>query len=786
MQLRFVLGGLILVLLVTAVIVIHRIMPEQLFFDQYSVIIEDREGELLGARIAPDGQWRFPASDYYLSPRYKAAVVTFEDRRFYYHPGIDALAILRALKLNVQQRRVVSGGSTLTMQLVSLARHHKSTNVFDKVWEMVLAVAIDAFYTKEEIFRLYADHAPFGGNTVGYQAALWRYFGKHHKELTWSEAALLAVLPNDPALIHLSRNRSALLNKRNALLESLARRGFFAVDDLSLFKDEPLPGSPHRLPEKAPQLLTSLRKLMPAAGNYIHSSLDGDLQVRVTELLQREGAKLKANEVHNAAILVASVQTGQVLAYAGNIPGTGAIHGEQVDIITAPRSSGSVLKPFLSMWAIQEGMKTRSSLMPDVPINIDGFRPDNFTYDYEGAAPLSRALQKSLNIPFVLLLREYNIARFLTRLRKTGFNTLTFPADHYGLSLIIGGGEVSLWDLCGAYASAARTLNHFNRANSRYFEGDIHDLTIDIEAEKSLSKPEASAGLYDAAAIWQVFDILADNTRPHENEAWEDVGSGEKIAWKTGTSIGFRDAWCVGVNSDYVVGVWIGNADGEGRPGVIGLETAAPLLFNTFRLLPAGHWFDQPFDAMQRSLICKNSGYAPTPYCPMDTVWTVKNISSLPVCTFDQQIHLDVSGRYRVNGDCYDPFGMFSRNYFVLPPTQQYYYEQKHSVYTHLPPWLPACRGNGGSNAISLIYPLNVTKIFLPKNQTSTLNPVVLRAAHTDPKATIYWHLDNTFIGETHGTHALTSLIPEGHHTLTCMDGDGNRVSAVFDVVHSK
>lgn len=765
---------------------IADLIAKPLFIDQYSLIIEDNRGGLLGARIAPDGQWRFPLTDDagLMSPKYKIAVLAYEDSRFYYHPGVDIFSIARAIRANWKAGRVVSGGSTLTMQLVSLIHHHKAGNIFEKLLEMCKAILIDAVYSKDEIFQLFAAHAPFGGNTVGYQAAVWRYFGKHNQDLDWPEAALLAVLPNNPSLIHLGRNRAKLLLKRNQLLAHLASLGFFTSEDLALYCDEPLPDKPNDMPAIAPHLLSSIQKVSGLKNKYFFkTTIDHQLQLKVNELLIRQGERLKSNQVHNAAILVCSPITGEVLAYGGNIPGTGALHGEQVDLIQAERSSGSVLKPFLSMYALQDGLRTIHSLLPDIPISIDGFRPDNFSYEFEGSIPLGIALQKSQNIPFVLLLKEYNNSRFLSHLRRLGISSLRYPADHYGLSLIIGGGEVTLWNICGAYASAARILQNYNTHFSTYNNADLHGLLLtkaaNIEKAKTLKNPTE----LDAAAVWQVFQTLSENNRPNQGDSWGQLVGGRRIAWKTGTSIGFRDAWCIGVSPDFVVGVWIGNADGEGRPGVIGLETAAPLMFEVFDRLSGSTWFSQPYDAMKETEVCANSGYAPSDACPVTKFWTPKNTRQLPVCNYDQWYHLDATGQFRVTSDCYSPSLMKQKTYFVLPPTQQYYFEQRHPAYQRLPPWKPGCSNDNNTAVISLIYPQNVSKIYLPLNQSGQINPIVLRVAHRSPDAVIYWHLDQNFIAETRKDHHLSLVIDPGVHVLTCVDNEGNLVSAKFEVV---
>lgn len=774
------------ILIICAVLstVFYFILPKQLFNPGYSTILEDKNGNLLGARIAPDGQWRFPpegGADT-LSQRYIDAVVLYEDKDFYRHFGVNLRSLARAMWQNVRERKAVSGASTLTMQTISLYRGHKARNVLDKLWEIILAVRLEFRYSKEEIMMLYAAHAPFGGNTVGYGAATWRYFGKHNKDLTWAEAALLAILPNDPALIHPGKNRNRLLQKRNNLLKKMAANHLFEPANLPLYLDEELPDRPFSMPDAAPHLLASMQK---ATGkNYLLSTIDLRLQQRLNDMLENYGLSLKANEVHNAAILVADVMTGETMAYVGNLPGTGSAHGEQVDIIQSSRSTGSVLKPFLAMMAIGEGKLTTKSLLADIPVNIDGFRPDNFTYDFEGAVPLEVALRKSLNIPFVLLLKEYNISRFLQNLRLLGIHRLDKSADHYGLSLIIGGGESSLWELCGAYAGCARILNHYTSNSGRYSSSDIHPLQME-RYDVKYAVNEKTPTVLDAGSIYEIFEVLSKNTRPREFESWQSIAGAGKIAWKTGTSIGFRDAWSIGVNGRYVVGIWIGNADGEGRPGVIGLETAAPLLLKVFDLLPSAPWFIKPFDDLKKIPICKNSGLAPNGSCPVDTLEVPRHADILGICPYDKSVALDKTGHYRVSSECYNPFDMRFENFFMLPPAQQYYFSQKHPLYRRPPEWLQGCDPGSDSrqSVMQFIYPNNVRKLTLPRNASGDINPVTFVVAHKTPDITVYWHLDDRYVGMTRGKHSLSLLLPSGHHTLTVVDESGVSISTSFESV---
>lgn len=757
-------------------------LPQPLFQTPLSRVIEDRQGELLSARIAPDGQWRMPAGED-LPKNYCQALLAFEDRRFYWHQGVDPWSLCRATIQNLRHGRIVSGGSTLTMQVIRLANGQAKRSWYQKLCEMIQATRLDLGASKQQILKYYAANAPFGGNVVGLEAAAWRYFAKSPRQLSWGEAALLAVLPNSPGLLHPGRNRQALLNKRNRLLDRLIRQGKLDAASGELAKAEPLPEQPHPLPQKAAHLL--LRTAASGAPPRLRTSIDGALQTRVEEVAALHHRFLALNEIHNLAAIVADVETGEVLAYLGNSPTT-ANHGQDVDITAAPRSSGSILKPFLYGLALQEGLILPSALLPDFPININGYRPENFNRSFEGAVKAQDALTRSLNVPFVHLLRDFGHARFLRYLQRWGHQTLHLPASHYGLSLILGGGEVTLWDLCGSYASMARTLNHFTRYSSRYLPQAEHGLRFTIAPPKPLpARRDKTPQLLRAGAIWQTIETLKALQRPSSEGNWEAFSSGRTIAWKTGTSFGFRDAWAIGITPKYVVGVWIGNANGEGRPGLIGGTAAAPLLFDLFNLLPATSWFMPPYDDLQQVAVCRNSGWLAGPHCPIDTIWTPRPNQTAPLCRYHPIIHLDASETYQVNSRCALPTTMRPTPWFVLPPLAANYYRQRHPEYRNPPPLRPDCQQTAAqtANPMQLIYPQQATRILVPVELDGRSSEAIFEVAHAQADATIFWHLDERYIGTTSGRHQLALRPNPGTHQLTLVDQDGHRLEQVFAIV---
>lgn len=764
-------------------------LPRQLFDPPYSVVLEDSQGQLLAAKIASDGQWRFPALD---SPpdKYIQALLVFEDRRFYQHPGVDLRALARALRQNIRSGRVVSGGSTISMQVIRLAQQNPPRTIWNKCREVILATRLEWRYTKAEILQLYAGHAPFGGNVIGLDAASWRYFGKSAGLLSWAEASTLAVLPNSPGLIHPGRNREALRQKRDRLLYRLRQKGLLNDLDLELALAEPLPQQPLPLPQLAPHLLQRLAKAyesgtLPAP--RIRTHLQGGLQTALNQKVQQHQEVLRDNLIHNAAVIILHLPTNRVLAYVGNTPGAGAEHGEQVDIITAPRSTGSILKPFLYARAMEAGTILPRQFLSDTPIDFNGYRPENFNKDYQGLISADEALSRSLNIPFVNLLKAYGLERFHRDLRQLGLSTLRQEAGHYGLTLVLGGAEATLEEITMLYAKMGQTLNFFLRHDGRYPAQALPGPVIfgDSPTTQALSREPVDLG---AGAAWWTLSAMQEVKRPDSEGDWEVFRAQENIAWKTGTSFGFRDAWAIGVSKEYAVGVWVGNADGEGRPGLVGVRAAAPLMFDVFRLLPQSEYgsntaFEIPYDDMLELPTCAVTGMLANLHCPVDTIWAPKGIRSYAQCTYHQRVQLDAGGQWRVNTDCASPFAMQQRTYLVLPALQSYYYRRFHPEYELLPPWSPECRLAAGRVPMELIYPRDSYRIYVPRDLNGDLSRTVFEVAHDRSDATLFWHLDERFVGETQQFHSLELNPTQGPHQLVIVDDQGYRLEKRFEII---
>jgi penicillin-binding protein 1C len=765
--------------LLAAAFAFKHALPEPLFGAPLSPVLFAADGELLGARLASDRQWRFPARSE-LPPRFVEALIHFEDRRFHRHRGVDPQAIGRALRSSLAAGRVVSGASTLSMQVIKLASGPRPRNVGSKLREALLALRLELSYSKPEILALYAQHAPFGGNIVGVETAAWRYFGRPAEALSWAEAATLAVLPNSPALIHPGRGRVQLRAKRDRLLQSLHAAGRLSDLDLRLALAEPLPGAPQPLPRDAPHLLDSLLAgrlagVERAAGPAFHSTLDAELQRALAAIMQREMRELAAAGVHNGAALVIDNRDFSVRAYLGNSRHQQLdARGHAIDLLQRPRSSGSVLKPLLYALMLQDGQILPDTLVADLPTRIAGYAPENFDRSYRGAVPASQALALSLNIPAVRLLRDYGLARFHAELQQMGLASLVHGPEHYGLTLILGGADSSPWQVAQLYANLAAIAQHGGAA-PQYRQPQV------LQAQ-----PAASIALadYGAGAAWLTLQALAEVNRPGVDAHWRNFSSSRPVAWKTGTSYGLRDAWAVGSTPHYTVAVWAGNASGEGVAGLSGTQTAAPLLFAILDRLPASGWFAEPLHGLKRIETCAADGFLRRNDCPSRAQWAPLSSHFDRASPYHRRLQLDPASGARVHAGCQSLAAMQAVSWFVLPPAIEHFHRRHRPDYRPLPPWRPDCAATADDEpAIALLFPAEGGRLYIPAELDGERSRLVFEAVHRERDAELHWHLDDRFLGSTRDFHQLEVLASAGQHRLTLVDQQGQRLSRQFTVL---
>jgi penicillin-binding protein 1C len=759
-------------------LVYYFCLPSQLFKDPTATVITSNGNHLLGAQIAEDGQWRFPETDT-VPEKFKTCLLLFEDEYFYKHPGFNPISIFKALKENLSSGSVKRGGSTLTQQVIRLSRKGQRRTYLEKLIELILATRLEFRHSKDEILKLYSSHAPFGGNVVGIDAAAWRYFNREASNLSWAESATLAVLPNAPSLIYPGKNQQRLLDKRNRLLKKLFDNGTIDKLTYELSISEALPQKPYPLPQIAPHLLQKVAK--QHKGERLKTTIDLALQSQANHIVKQHYNRLKQNEIYNISVLVLDVNTRKVLTYIGNSP-TDNAHQKSVDIIDKPRSTGSILKPFLYAAMLDAGDLLPKTLVADVPTQFGSYQPENYDKSYDGAIHANEALSRSLNVPAVRMLQDFGLDRFYHYLKQLKLKDLRYTANHYGLSLVLGGAESNLWDLCKSYAAMASTLNHFSDNSSTYYTNEFVEPVYDFESNLNFGKLVSDKSVFDAASIYLTFESMKQVNRPESDESWEFYDSSQEIAWKTGTSFGFRDAWAIGTTKDYVVGVWVGNADGEGRPGLVGVQTAAPILFDIFDLLPKSEWFTKPYDEMIEVSICKSSGYQASTVCDdIEKQFIQKSGQKTAPCPFHKLVHLDASERFQVNSSCESVSKLKTVSWFVLPPLQEYYFKTKNPFYKPLPPYRSDCIETLDIR-MEFIYPNQQNTIFLPKDFDGNTNDLVLKVAHSKPELTLYWYIDDTFVGKTKDIHDMAVLPQQGEHRITVVDELGNEIKHTITV----
>ena len=764
--------ALVPLLFILGLLVVAKLLPLTAPFvtTDYSLTLLDRNGELLGARIAKDEQWRFK-EEQALNKKFATALITFEDKRFYSHSGVDLLALMRALYIDIKQQKIVSGGSTLTMQLARVISGNKRRTIHQKLKEIWLAIRIEQHYSKQEIIKMYADHAPFGGNTVGISAASWRYFNRSATQLSWAEASLLAVLPNSPSLIHLARSRDQLKNKRNKLLQHLFRLKLISKIDLKLALIEPLPIKPKPMPSIAPLFMQTLAKQYRDK-NVLHSTLDKDIQIQIRNVAKLHIQRLANEGIHNLAIVVIDNKSMQIKAYIGNQSyQQNARYANQLDIVDRPRSTGSTLKPLLFASAIDAGQITPKMLIRDTPSYYNGYIPTNYDGSYHGAVTAETALIKSLNVPTVSVLYTYGYRRFYEDLKAYGMTTLFRHADDYGLTLILGGAETTLSDLTMIYANMSAIAQDIHQGKF------IKSKMLTTEENSIIGPSPISEG-----AAFITLETIKKLRRPEIQGLLSNLIKQRKVGWKTGTSYALRDAWAIGTTPEYTVGVWAGNATGEGVARLSGTKSAAPVLFSVFNQLGKTTWFTKSEMAVKQIKVCDDDGYLATKKCNSINI-------DMPRDTFLQKtspnrmlVQINKDSKKRVHSGCEKALNMEQTYYFVLPPSQAFYYKKNHSDYKQLPAYTEKCK-QGSKELIEIDYPVAGHSIYLPQDLDGNFSMITLKASSQQSSTNLYWHLDNKFIGSTHYIHQKTLFIKPGKHTLLVMDPQGNSVKRYFKVL---
>lgn len=725
----------------------------------WSRVVQDRNGEILQAFLSADDKWRLAADLHEVTGDWVRAMIAKEDRFFYRHPGVNPLAVARAAFNNAVRGYRTSGASTITMQTVKLLEPRPRT-LTSKAVEAVRALQLEWRYSKREILQLYVNLLPYGGNIEGVKSASLLYFGKMPQQLSLDEIALLTVIPNDPERYKFGADQAAAKRRRDQVLRQFARRGVFPADVVGNALLSETPGRRRALPVRAPHFSRLMRHARGPAN--LRTSLDLNMQVAAEGIVESHMHQMRRLDVHNAAVLVIDNLDGSVLAWVGSQDFSDMEHAGQVDGVLAVRSPGSTLKPLIYALAFEKGLLTPGSVLLDLPVNFQGYQPENYDETFRGKVTAGDALAQSLNVPAVKTLHEVGVSDMVSLLSGADFGWIARNKSNLGLSLALGGCGASLQELTGIYAMLAR-------------QGIWKPL------RKTVTGGHYGADtLLSAGACYFVHESLRTIERPDlpgEDRAIRDRAG---LVWKTGTSYGRRDAWAIGYNSGYSVGVWVGNFNGKGVPELSGAEAATPLLLRIFGSLPpVQSGYSLPKDASTR-FVCAETGLPPGPFCENQVPdLFLPGLSPGTPCDHLVPVWTDSTARY-----AYCPFCMEERPvqrafYPNLPGELVSWYEKNALEYREIPPHFPDCVHFFASDRPVIVHPIEGATYY-PDPQGG--DEIILRATAASDVRGVYWYYGDRMIGYAKKDDPFFYPVPVGPATVTCVDDKGRRASVSFTV----
>jgi penicillin-binding protein 1C len=769
--LRWVLGGVLVV--IALLWLADRLWPLPLPKDDLARVVLAEDGTPLWRFADANGVWRYPVQTREVSPYYLDALLTYEDRWFYQHPGVNPLALVRATWQNLAGERVVSGGSTLSMQVARLLDPHSRT-FHGKLRQLWRTAQLEWHLSKAEILNLYLNRAPFGGTLQGVAAASWAYLGKSPAQLTHAEAALLAVLPQAPSRLRPDRHPQRAQQARDKVLRRLAEFKVWPQAAVDEALEEPLLLAPRLEPSLAPLLARRLNR--PDSPPLIRTTLDATLQRRLEDLLL--GWRARLPEHTSAAILVVEEESMAVRAYLGSVDINDAKRFGHVDMVNALRSPGSTLKPFLYGMALDDGLIHSESLLQDVPRRYGDYRPGNFSMGFTGAVPASTALSSSLNLPAVQLLEAYGPKRFAAQMRIGGV-PLALPAlAEPNLALILGGAGSRLEDLVSGYSAFAR---------------DGKSATLRFQPDDTLrERPLLSPG-----AAWIVRRILSGQARPDRDPRAELVQR-PVLAWKTGTSYGFRDAWAIGVGPRYLIGIWIGRPDGTPVPGQFGLASAAPLMLQVHDVLTnrdSQRGISAPVKAVPANVgvaaICWPLGQPMSrtdPNCRRQRfAWTLDNTTPPTLQALDQPLSVGLMESVWVNAkglrvDAHCP-GAVARNIALWPAPLEPWLPRAERREARIPAADPDCPppALAASSPLSIVGVREGDQLRLPAGSQQALQ---LKLSALGGSGRRWWFLNGAPLGDSANQDSVNASFERlGRYQLSVLDEAGQTARLEFSVV---
>ncbi len=736
-------------------------LPHDRLFPKSSTLVLDNQGELLRAFLAPDDMWRLRVRRDEIASALVDAVLAYEDRHFFHHPGVNPAALVRAAIANLRAGNVVQGGSTITMQVARMIEPKERT-VMSKLIEIFRALQLELHYSKDEILTLYFNHAPYGGNIVGVGAASWAYFGKAPEQLSRGEAALLAAIPNSPNRHRPDVNPQGARRARDRVLKLQQDSGNLTAAELLAAESENIPERRRELPFGTPHLAEYLRRIYPDR-ERLATTIDRDVQGLAETALLQHVTGLKGRDINNGAVVIIDNRSHQLLALAGSHDFFDSTAFGQVNGALSPRSPGSALKPFVYALALGRGVISPRTLLNDVPVEFGGYRPVNYDESYSGVVSAEEALIRSLNVPAINLAATVGGEEFFRLLKSGGVSTLNKPWAQYGLPIVLGGCEVTLLELTNLYAALA-------------------DTGVFTPCRALLDQPGVPGrALFAPEATYIVTEILAELRRPELPSVWDAAVNIPKVAWKTGTSLGKRDAWSIGYNRNYTVGVWIGNFDGRGSPGLVGAEVAAPLLFTIFESLNTGaqvEWFARPGRVSARQ-VCAVSGMPPTALCvATEQELFIEGISPNRPCDIHEQILVDARSGVRLCNHCRASHEIEERLIARWPADIATWLARHGHAIDKIPAHNPQCPTVAEGTGPVIVSPAADAEFKIRSEVAREYQKLLLDASVANETRTIYWFQNRKLIFSGDPASRVFLTPTPGRHELICMD-DAGRSSQV-------
>lgn len=728
----------------------------------YSNIIIASDSTVIHAFLSKDEKWRMKTELSEITPLLRKAIIFKEDKYFYYHPGINIIAIFRALFNNTIQNKRTSGASTITMQVARLLQP-KERSYLNKLIEIFRAFQLEWKYSKDEILQMYLNLAPYGGNIEGVKAASLLYFEKGTKHLSLAELTALSVIPNRPNSMIIGKNNDSIVKMRNKWLKRFEKAGLFPKQDIDDALHEPLKAKRHDAPKMAAHFSLRMKSTYGYKAN-LYTHLDIKKQLKIEHLVKNYIKRLYNRNIKNSAVLIIDNQNNSVVSYVGSADFFNEEDAGQVDGIRAVRSPGSTLKPLLYALAFDKGLITPKLKITDVPVNYSGYEPHNYDSQYHGLVTVSKALTNSLNVVAVKILEQYKIHRFLDVIKKMNFKQIQKDEKKLGLSVILGGCGVSLEELTGMYHAFAN--------NGVYTE--FNWLKADTLND--------GFNIISAASGFMLAQILTQLTRPDLPLEWQNSADLPKVAWKTGTSYGRKDAWSIGYNKNYTVGVWVGNFSSEGVQEMSGATTAAPLLFEIFNTIDYksdAEWYDVP-ENIDFRMVCSETGLLPNTFCTnlVSDVY-IPNVSSNKKCQHLREVQIAADSSISYCTSCLPTSGYINAFYPNYLPEMISYYETNQIKYLKIPPHNPKCERIFANDKPEITSPVNNVEYFIDRADTTQIMLSCNAANNVD---TVYWYLNDRFYKMAKPVQQIFFKPPEGSLKISCTDDKGRNTNIHISV----